>query len=433
MGNVGNADRFRGLWCQAPGAAELMCVIKRLNPALVDSPTFVGMFDEEARILAQLDHPNIVRTFESGRWDGIPYVVLEWLDGMNLRRIHRSLRQDGRRFPVEVAIHVAREVALGLAHAHTAKDGDGQALHLVHRDVRPENIVLLRDGRVKLGEFGVARASSFISLSITLAGISRRDPVYLAPEQISGGPLDGRADLFSLGVVLWEMLTGRPLFPPTSPREAAARVLKADLVKPSSIEPEVPAELDELVMRLLDRTPSRRPASAAQVAQRLGTLLPVPADAVRGLAMLVRGCVDLKTPTPIPVLAPLAHPFTLMMPAVTATTAALRRGANSMRQLGHAVGAVLGGAAAERRRSHPGTRDPAEPTTEIDLEPAGLQSEASPDGQPNPAAATSLQRAPRRRRFASLLRIGSRNAALLAFGSLWQRLRTIAAHSRPRH
>jgi serine/threonine protein kinase len=429
--SLGRGDKstelFRGLWCKGPGEPELMCVVKRLSSELVHSPTFVSMFEEEVRVLAQLDHPNIVHTLESGTCEGAPYVVLEWLDGLDLRRVLKSQRKEGREFPIEVAIHVAREVALALAHAHAAQDANGNPLHLVHRDVRPDNIVLLRSGKVKLGEFGVARASSFISLSITIAGISRRKPAYLAPEQISGRPIDHRADLFSLGVVLWEMLTGRPLFPPTSPREAAARVLQADLVRPSAINSEVPAELDALVMRLLDRTPSRRVQEATQVARELGALLPVPADAVRGLAMLVRGCVDSKTPTPVPIGPALVYPLTLMMPVLTA---ALRKGAQSLRDVSHAVSiAVTATPAVISAPARPVPRDPDAPTTEIDLEPAAL---ADPDNAAA-AASTTLARSVRRRRFASLLRITSRDGLLLVFGSVWQRLRSITGHSRPRH
>jgi hypothetical protein len=215
------------------------------------------------------------------------------------------------------------------------------------------------------------------------------------------------------------MLTGRPLFPPTSPREAAARVLQADLVRPSTINSEVSSELDALVMRLLDRTPSRRAQSAAEVARDLGALLPGPADAVRGLAMLVRGCVDTKTPTPVPLGPALVYPLTLMMPVLTA---ALRKGAESLRGVSHAVTAAVTPAP---------VRDPAAPTTEIDLEPAAL---ADPDNAAAAAAgSTTLARAPRRRRFRSLLRITSRDGLLLVFGSVWQRLRSIAGHSRPRH
>jgi serine/threonine protein kinase len=412
LGSAGNAELYRGLWCPGPGTAEQMCVVKRLGAELGRSPTFVRMFEEEARILAQLDHPAIVRTFDSGSCDGVPYVVLEWLDGRDLYRVLKSLRQQGRPgLPVEVAIYVARQVALALAHAHAAHDQDGQPLHLVHRDIRPDNITVLRDGRVKLGEFGVARASSFISLSITLAGISRTKPVYLAPEQVSGGPLDARADLFSLGVVLWEMLTGRPLFPPTSPREAAARVLKADLPRPSSIESEVPPELDALVMRLLERAPGKRLQSAMDLAQRLGAMLPVPADAVRGLAVLVRACVDTDTPTPVPVGGARAHSFTLALPGLTAALASIRDSIRRRLSFGDQAG-------------HPAVHDPAEPITEVDLQPAGLahQPQSSAGHLPPP---TGLVRRPRRRRLVSLLRIAARERVLLTFGRIWQRLRSL--------
>ena len=424
-----SSELFRSLWQKGPGAPELMCVVKRLSAELATSPTFVNMFEEEARILALLDHPNIVRTFESGTCDGIPYLVMEWLDGMDLRRLLKSIRATEREIPVEVSVYVAHQLALGLAHAHSARDTEGQALHLVHRDVRPANVVLLRDGRVKLVEFGVAKASSFISLSITIAGISRRKPTYISPEQAKGAPLDGRSDLFSLGVVLWELLTGRPLFPPTSPREAVARVLNADLHRPSSIESEVPPELDAIVMRLLERDPRQRYQNAADVARDLGALLPVPADALRAVAMLVRGSVDAKTPTPQGIGPSLSHPFTLMLPALSA---AMAKGAESLQQVTSAVSAAVarkqaskgqGKTPTPQAKPHPEASLVNAPTTEVDLEPAALTAEPS-DWMHQPALLGGWSQPTKRRRLAQLV-LKSAAAAGLAvlLGAFWRRLR----------
>jgi serine/threonine protein kinase len=315
------AEMYRAFWAKAPGEPEQPCVLKRLRAELVSSPTFVRMFEEETRVLAALHHPNIVQTYDHGVIDGVPYLAMESLDGVDLARLERALQANGKLLPVEVAVYIAHEVAVGLAHAHGACDSEGRSLRLVHRDLKPGNVILLSSGAVKLVQFGVARVSSFLSNNLTSDGLRAGKPVYVAPEQIKGAPLDARADLFSLGVLLWEMLTGRPLFPPSSPRKAAARLMVAELKEPSALRTDVLEPLDALVMRLLDRDVNRRYQSAAELATDLARLLPAPADDVRALCSLVRNHLDTRT-TPKPILRPGSRrPITRVVPVVAAALA----------------------------------------------------------------------------------------------------------------
>jgi len=286
----GPAELYRALWAEAPSAAERICLIKRLRPELASSPAFVRMFQDEARTMAQLRHPNVARVFAQGELEGLPYVAMEPLEGLSLAQLLAGLRTSGKKLPVEVACYIAGEVTAALAHAHVATaivDGQEQPLGVVHRDVRPANVLLLPNGAVKLVEFGVAKVASFVSQSMNVHGAGSGKPSYVSPEQLAGAPLDGRSDLFSLGVVLWEMLCGRALFPPTEPGEAVARLTSGALPRPSSVRSEIPAALDSLVMRLLDRDlPTRYPAAKLLV-RDLEAFIPARDDSLRAVSSMV--------------------------------------------------------------------------------------------------------------------------------------------------
>jgi hypothetical protein len=289
---AGPAELYHALWSAAPTAEQRVCLLKRLRPELVSSPAFVRMFGDEARVMAQLDHPNVVRVYEHGVLEGLPYMATEPLDGLHLSQLLLALRASGKKLPIEVASYVAQAVAAALAHAHEAVDARGEPLGIVHGDVRPQNVMLLATGGVKLVEFGVAKIHSFVSHHVNAAGAGPGKPCYLSPEQILGAPLDARSDLFSLGVLLWELLVGRPLFPPAEPGAAAQRLLGAPIDRPSSLRVEVPTALDNLVMRLLERELPRRYPRAAALVRDLAALIPAPHDASRAVASMVRTGLD---------------------------------------------------------------------------------------------------------------------------------------------
>ena len=180
-------------------------VIKRILPASSADPTFVRMFVAEAKILGMLNHPNVVQAYDFGEADGTLFLVLEYADGPSLFRAMQALRVAGRVMPVVIAAHFAHEICRALDYVHRLHGSDGEPMRVVHRDVTPSNIVLTSAGALKLLDFGVARYSA--SAAFSEHGAIRGKAAYLAPEALRGDPIDGRVDIFSLGVVLHEMLT----------------------------------------------------------------------------------------------------------------------------------------------------------------------------------------------------------------------------------
>ncbi len=284
----GPSELYRAFWTGAPSGEQRSCLIKRLRPELCDSPAFRQMFADETRTLTALDHPNIARVYSHGEIDGVPYLALEPLDGWSLQHLLQALRHGGGKVALEVAAFIGREVARALGHAHGARNERGELLSIVHRDVRPANIMLLRSGAVKLIDFGVPRVASFVSHNANVNNAPGK-PSYLSPEQLLGKTLDARADLFSLGAVLWELLVGQPLFPPGSPEELTARLEQHPIAHPKAVRAQVPAAFDLLIMHLLERPLERRAANADEVARQLDALVPGERDAIRALASMVRG------------------------------------------------------------------------------------------------------------------------------------------------
>ncbi|HWB77386.1 MAG TPA: serine/threonine-protein kinase, partial [Nannocystaceae bacterium] len=177
-------------------------VVKRVRPELRAQKELGAAFLREARIAQRLQHGNVVQVLDVGDDDGVPYIVLEHVDGCALQAL---IDRDGV-LPLDVALHVAEQVALALQHAHAAENEHGAPLSLVHRDVTPGNVLLSKSGVVKLGDFGIARVRT--SGNDTLPGFIKGTPIYLAPEQAAGRPVDARADVYSLGLVLRRMLVG---------------------------------------------------------------------------------------------------------------------------------------------------------------------------------------------------------------------------------
>jgi hypothetical protein len=257
-----------------PGARGFrrQIVLKRILARHANAPTFVGMFAQEARISALLHHPNIVQVFDFGQVDGSYFLAMEFLDGWEIGAINRALRSSGAKMPIEIAVHIAHEVSLGLSYAHTLKV-EGYQPRIVHRDVSPSNIMCMRAGGVKLLDFGVATATGGQQSSGAANASFCGKVAYCAPEYALGRGADARIDLFAVGVVLWEMLAGRRLFRRNSDRQTLAAVLGAPIAPPSSQRPAIPAEIDRIVMKALERNPERRYHSAALMAQDLERVL----------------------------------------------------------------------------------------------------------------------------------------------------------------
>jgi serine/threonine protein kinase len=249
-------------------------VIKRILRDKCSTPEFVEMFVNEARISALLNHPNIVQIYDFGQIDGSYFLAMEHLRGKDLLSVLRQQRVAGVKATPEVAAYICQQVALGLDYAHTLSHAS-KNLKIVHRDVSPSNIMLLRAGGVKLLDFGIAKAAMEIrSDNDTQAGLVKGKLSYVSPEQIRGSTdIDGRADIFALGVVLWETLTGKRLFFDKNDFQTMRNVMERPIPPPSTQREEIPASLDFIVLRALERDPDRRYATARSMADELEAVL----------------------------------------------------------------------------------------------------------------------------------------------------------------
>lgn len=235
---------------------ERLVVLKLILPHLAEDEDFLTMFLEEARLVARLGHPNLITILELTEIDGRHCLAMEYVQGDDVRRLEKYARSQGKPLPVGLVLRIIAEAAAGLHYAHQARNPLGQPLQLVHRDVSPQNILVGFDGGVKVIDFGVAKAAG--SASHTATGVLKGKYPYMSPEQANGQPVDGRSDLFALGVVLWEMLTGRRLFKGESDLMTLRLVRDCQVPVPSQLNPKLPPGVDELVLKALAPTPEGR-------------------------------------------------------------------------------------------------------------------------------------------------------------------------------
>ncbi|MCA2980082.1 MAG: serine/threonine protein kinase [Myxococcaceae bacterium] len=239
---------------------EKLVVIKRILPHLVEDEEFFTMFVDEAKITMRLDHPNIARINEFGVEGGVHFIEMEYVAGEDVRRLDKRARVTGKALPLGVVLRIIADAAAGLDFAHKAKDAKGEPLNLVHRDVSPQNVLVGFDGAVKLIDFGVAKAAG--RAQHTATGILKGKFPYMSPEQADGYDLDARSDVFALGIVLWELLTGKRLFKGENDLMTQRLVKACQVPPPSQVDPSVPAALDEVVLRALAKAPGDRYADA---------------------------------------------------------------------------------------------------------------------------------------------------------------------------
>ncbi|MBI3180319.1 MAG: serine/threonine protein kinase [Deltaproteobacteria bacterium] len=245
---------------------EKKVVVKRILPQFSSDPSFVQMFIDEARLSARITHPNVTQVHDFGSVEGLYFIAMEYVDGVDLRRLLKD-RGGVPLSPAHTAA-IGEHVARGLAHAHGLTDDNGTPLHIVHRDVSPHNIMISRSGEAKLMDFGIARAEARASRTAT--GTIKGKVAYMAPEQAADRAVDKRCDQFALGLVLWECLTGRRMFQGDSDLEVLRRVMACEVQPVRAWQPSVPAELDGIVLRLLAEDPDDRYADMADVADALG-------------------------------------------------------------------------------------------------------------------------------------------------------------------
>jgi serine/threonine protein kinase len=250
------------------GRADLkkLCVIKTILGHLADDE-FINRFVDEAKVVVRLSHGNIVPVFEAGQVEGQYFLVMEYIEGRDLRNVWNRLVETNRRCPLEIALYIVREICRGLAYVHTFEE-----LHLVHRDVSPPNVLLSYTGEVRLTDFGVA--TSTIKLQKTAPGILLGKLSYMSPEQAKNDPVDARADVYSAGVILWELLTGQRLFPADrSQLERYEQAVNPSVRPPSLVDKALPPNLDLIALRALARAREARYADAELMRRELASAL----------------------------------------------------------------------------------------------------------------------------------------------------------------
>jgi serine/threonine protein kinase len=255
---------------RGPSGFEKLVVLKKILPKYAGKRRFVQLFLEEAKLAASLDHPNIAQVYDIGMVDGSYFFTMEYLHGQDLRSIlHRAWRT-GDRLPIENAVQVARNVASALHFAHEKQRSDGARLGIVHRDVSPSNVIVTYDGATKLLDFGVAKSTA--STVKTRTGALKGKVAYMSPEQARGAPIDRRSDIFSLGVVLWEMVTVQRLYRGENDLATLQLIIHQPPRPPSAIRPDCPAELERIVLRALAQDPTDRYQTAEQLGSDLDEL-----------------------------------------------------------------------------------------------------------------------------------------------------------------
>lgn len=274
LGVGGMAETFEATRAGAGGFEQRVC-LKRVLPAFSEDAHFVELFGREANLAAQLRHTNVVGVVDFGRIDGVDYMTLELVDGVDLRSLLKST--PGQTLPADWVTLIAVDLAHGLEHAHHT---------LVHRDISPGNILLSRTGEAKLADFGVAKAIE--SAGATASRSAKGKIPYMSPERIRGEPVDGRADLFSLGVVLFEAAAGVRPFDGAHDVETMRKILDGKRTSLARVAPELPPALCEIVEQLIEIDPNARTASAAVLLEELAVIAPPPA-ARRDLARKIEG------------------------------------------------------------------------------------------------------------------------------------------------
>lgn len=265
IGVGGMAEIFRGK-AVAAGGFEKPVAIKRILPHLSQDNRFVELLIAEAKILSQLRHRNIVQIYDVGLGDDRQYfLVMEFVEGTDLGALFGAITPKKKRLPAHIALHIGAEVCEALDHAHRAKGPDGQVLGLVHRDVSPSNVMLSQSGEVKLTDFGIATRME----EATGHGGVRGKFAYISPEQAFAKRVDARSDVFSLGIVLYELILGSRLFSGLADFDALAAVREAKIPRPRSIDPELAPELEDILLTALAKNPAERFPDAAAFGAKL--------------------------------------------------------------------------------------------------------------------------------------------------------------------
>ncbi|QQR80194.1 MAG: serine/threonine protein kinase [Deltaproteobacteria bacterium] len=266
----GMAEIFRGKALDFQGL-ERQVVIKRILPHIAASQEFVQMLIDEAKIAVMLNHGNIAQVYDLGKVGDDYFIVMEFVEGKTISQIMKRLKIVGQPMPIAFAMAICAEIANGLDYMHRKTDDEGHPLHIVHRDISPQNVILSVYGTVKIIDFGIAKAKN--KVTVTDSGVLKGKFAYMSPEHAEGLKLDHRNDIFSLGVILYELLTSERLFKGKNNQETVKRVKKARVPLPSERRPEIPKALDDIVLKALSRDRNQRYQSAGDFSRDLHRLL----------------------------------------------------------------------------------------------------------------------------------------------------------------
>ena len=266
LGRGGMADVFLSVARGQMGFNKL-AVIKRLRQALAEEPAFRNMFLDEARLAARLSHPNIVHTYEVGEQNGVYFIAMEYLEGQSLNKVLKEALRRKEGVEPEVGARIIADALAGLAYAHGLGDYDGRPLGIIHRDISPHNIFVTYDGHTKLVDFGIAKAA--LSSTETEVGVLKGKVAYMSPEQAMGGRIDQRADLFAMGIVLWELLARQRLMTGDSAANTLHKLMNEQIPRISAVMPGIDPELEAICGKALEKDPQYRWQSASEMREAL--------------------------------------------------------------------------------------------------------------------------------------------------------------------
>jgi serine/threonine-protein kinase len=241
--------------------------IKNILPKYTDNPEFVDMFIGEAKLVANLVHPNIVQIYQLGCYDSGYYIAMEYIDGINLEQFFLRHQELGKQVPIELGTFIVSRICRGLEYAHNKRDDDDNLLGIVHRDVSPKNIMINDEGEVKLTDFGVAKARNYMEQEEGEVLMGKVE--YMSPEQASYQITDARSDLFSLGIVYYELLTGVNVFETDDVFEILDRVKSAKIPDPRVYRDDMPEDVAEIILKSMERDPKKRFQTAGDMGYKL--------------------------------------------------------------------------------------------------------------------------------------------------------------------
>lgn len=286
----GMAEVFRAE-SEGPQGFRKQVAIKRVLPHLSEKKRFISMFLDEARLSAMLNHSNCVQVFDIGVGDKAYFIVMEFVDGANLKSVTEALKKNGQFFPISAAAFICHELCKGLAYAHELRDQRGNPMQIVHRDMSPPNVLITKYGEVKIVDFGLAKATS--QLEKSEPGIIKGKFSYLSPEAAMGQEVDLRTDIFAVGIILWECLTQQRLFLGETDFQTVKKVQQAVIPPASQFNPRVPRELERIVAKALARDPEQRYQTARDLGLDLSAFMFRLGEPVStfDIASLVRGAM----------------------------------------------------------------------------------------------------------------------------------------------